>query len=1074
MEHEKSIIKEALKNEVKPLLIGLRNEIKETNKRLFEMQQNGTAVTNIHMTVNGKEMPVMSMKDGYTPKRGTDYFTDADAKIFLKAATPVKGTDYFTAKEVKDFLAKCVPIKNKDYFDGQDGKTPVKGKDYFTAKEVKDFLKQATPIKGVHYRDGAPGLQGAKGKDGTEISAYTLRDKLESLKGNDRLGMKAIKGLDEILKNLMLNKKSSGDSAMPIGLSGDALIPTGVTPGSYTNASITVNAYGLITSASSGSGGGGVTTVSVASANGFAGSVATPTTTPVITISTSVTGILKGNGTAISAATAGTDYLVPTTAFTAGSVAFGGASNQLTQDNANFFYDGTNHRLGFLTAVPTHTATLGAGGALAFYNTADQTTNYERIVGSWISNIFTLQTAAGGSGTNRAIRILGAGTQVDISSSPAFTIRRDSTSVASLFRVSSTGLIASSIVQVAATIDPIVNQTSTAGYTMLLINPTETATGSGAKLLADLQVGGSSKFKVDNTGAVTLSAMTAKSIIYAGTGGLLSQDNTNFNYDSATRLLTIDATGTGTAIHTGPAAGTSNATVGGAGVEIIGTNNTTGGMNLTLGNKSAGNSAFADLFLQNDLADVTGTHFAVVNLNSSTYNDTTFGTAIAVANQLSLYGTDGPTMIGTAKAGSYMNVVVGGMAAGNEVARFSSGTTTFSITQPVATSGSPKAFLITGAAHTTLATTAEAIQADFNFAQTSQWATGAVALQRTMYIRGQTIAAVGASVFTDVATLTIDGPTAGTNVTITNPYALNINSIYWKYGSGVTGLRFRDNTSSGLFAAAYSTNVTPGNTNHFWMHNGITTHINATSAGSILLTNNGTSILSVGSASVVASKLMTVTDTVAGTALDVLNSTTSAAANGLKVTMSNAGHNAGQAIIVAKSKTSGGGNTLTMLDFQQNGQNATTAQEILHTYSLRDNSSSRLAGTVCFKYSNVGSGTQVTDFIFRTLQGGTTLTDSVKITGANLHILQAGGGLYVKEGTNATMGIATLVAGTVVVNTTKVTANSRIFITRQTLGTILVTVDVSVTARTAGTSFTITSADITDTSTVAWFLVEPL
>jgi hypothetical protein len=59
-------------------------------------------------------------------------------------------------------------------------------------------------------------------------------------------------------------------------------------------------------------GSGTVTSASVVSANGFAGTVATATTTPAITISTSITGVLKGNGTAISAATAGTDYVTPT------------------------------------------------------------------------------------------------------------------------------------------------------------------------------------------------------------------------------------------------------------------------------------------------------------------------------------------------------------------------------------------------------------------------------------------------------------------------------------------------------------------------------------------------------------------------------------------------------------------------------------------------------------------------------------------------------------------------------------------------------------------------------------------
>jgi len=61
---------------------------------------------------------------------------------------------------------------------------------------------------------------------------------------------------------------------------------------------------------------GTVTSVSVVSANGFAGTVATSTTTPAITISTSITGVLKGNGTAILAAVANTDYVPLSTVIT--------------------------------------------------------------------------------------------------------------------------------------------------------------------------------------------------------------------------------------------------------------------------------------------------------------------------------------------------------------------------------------------------------------------------------------------------------------------------------------------------------------------------------------------------------------------------------------------------------------------------------------------------------------------------------------------------------------------------------------------------------------------------------------
>lgn len=55
---------------------------------------------------------------------------------------------------------------------------------------------------------------------------------------------------------------------------------------------------------------GTVTSVSVASANGLAGT-SSGGATPSLTLSTTVTGLLKGDGTAISAASSGTDYIAP-------------------------------------------------------------------------------------------------------------------------------------------------------------------------------------------------------------------------------------------------------------------------------------------------------------------------------------------------------------------------------------------------------------------------------------------------------------------------------------------------------------------------------------------------------------------------------------------------------------------------------------------------------------------------------------------------------------------------------------------------------------------------------------------
>jgi len=72
-------------------------------------------------------------------------------------------------------------------------------------------------------------------------------------------------------------------------------------------------------------GNGTVTSLSVASANGFAGTVATATTTPAITLTTSVTGIIKGNSGGLFAAVANTDFQSPvslTTLNTSGAATF--------------------------------------------------------------------------------------------------------------------------------------------------------------------------------------------------------------------------------------------------------------------------------------------------------------------------------------------------------------------------------------------------------------------------------------------------------------------------------------------------------------------------------------------------------------------------------------------------------------------------------------------------------------------------------------------------------------------------------------------------------------------------------
>lgn len=104
----------------------------------------------------------------------------------------------------------------------------------------------------------------------------------------------------------------------------------------------------------------------------------------------------------------------------------------------------------------------------------------------------------------------------------------------------------------------------------------------------------------------------------------------------------------------------------------------------------------------------------------------------------------------------------------------SSGTThALTLTAAVNTGGANGLLEITNAAHTGQTASTEVRYAYFDLSSTVQWATGALANERAFYIAAPTLRFVGASTVTNAATLYIDrAPQAGSNATITNPYAL--------------------------------------------------------------------------------------------------------------------------------------------------------------------------------------------------------------------------------------------------------------------------------------------------------------
>jgi hypothetical protein len=221
-------------------------------------------------------------------------------------------------------------------------------------------------------------------------------------------------------------------------------------------------------------------------------------------------------------------------------VQVGGGSSTGNAATQVEFYTAANHQ----TLTGTQRITLDSAGLLSLVNgtsmllsttstfilanTSDQTTNYGKGIFRYNSNVLELGHILGGTGGKRQFKV-GVGSTNDGAlgrylrfdwTGPCFLFNWVATSANPIASVGNGSSVTNTGgVQNVFVIDPTVNQSGVGGYTMLLVNPTESATGSGAKLLADFQVGGTSKASVDNTGKVVAHSYTTGSTTTATSAG---------------------------------------------------------------------------------------------------------------------------------------------------------------------------------------------------------------------------------------------------------------------------------------------------------------------------------------------------------------------------------------------------------------------------------------------------------------------------------------------------------------------------------------------------------------------------
>ncbi len=376
---------------------------------------------------------------------------------------------------------------------------------------------------------------------------------------------------------------------------------------------------------------------------------------------------------------------------------FGGnltATGTITSLSAGNSYFAGN--IGIGTSSPTHALTFAStSSGIAFYNTSDQTTNYERFVEAWnpSNNTFNLFQSFGGSAANRSVRLGIAGgagatapdSYLDVVSNGTFNFR-SANPAATTYTTLGLGALqnASSYNQTTVAITPTINQSGTGSYTALLINPTETGVGSGNNYLINAQVGGSTRMVLTNTGNLGIGTTTplSKFVIDSGSAVIRGTNNNLQVVDNGTgRSFVFGVAGTSGGFFNNATIGDSILRASTGNKMMLGIDNGTGnaapvltisGTNVGIGTTTPGRyltiQAVAGSSAGFDLADpntnqvwsfINGTTGSPVGAgNFAIYDTTNQATRMVVSNA-------GNVGVGTTTPGSLLSVQGNGYFGGN-------------------------------------------------------------------------------------------------------------------------------------------------------------------------------------------------------------------------------------------------------------------------------------------------------------------------------------------------------------------------------------------------------------------------